>query len=457
MKNLKKLSIFLLMITIAICINTRAFANTGKVTTETLRMREKASTDSKVIEQLSEDDEIEILEEQEDWYKVKYKEYTGYVSSKYVKVQEENENTNPKPVEDPDEVISSNKQEKNTNPNNEQTAEVETTKVISNEIQEKQEYQLNKEISIKILPLINSTEIEKISSGKITILEKINDWYKIETEKQIGWIRAKLLKVAVTIQTSPAEEPTTTTEEQAPVEEQEKTQTGENENTDNTSKVIATGYVSTESLFVREKPDASSKAIDSLVKNIEVEILEKLDGWYKIKSEDRVGYVSSKYISDKKVTEVTSRGNVVRDEQTTSNEVKNENTSSTINSSNKGDEVVALAKTYMGYDYVSGGASPSTGFDCSGFTQYIYKQFGINLNRTSSAQSANGVAVNKSQLQLGDLVLFNGESNKSIGHVGIYIGDGEFIHASNPKGGVKITSLSLGYYADRYVGARRVL
>ena len=121
-----------------------------------------------------------------------------------------------------------------------------------------------------------------------------------------------------------------------------------------------------------------------------------------------------------------------------------------------GTAIVEYAKQYLGYKYVSGGASPSKGFDCSGFTQYVYKHFGISVNRTSGAQINNGIAVQKSDLQPGDLVVFNNDANTKIGHVGIYIGDGNFIHASNPSDGVKITTLTSGYYHQRYVGARRV-
>ena len=122
-----------------------------------------------------------------------------------------------------------------------------------------------------------------------------------------------------------------------------------------------------------------------------------------------------------------------------------------------GTAVVEYAKQYLGYKYVSGGTSPSTGFDCSGFTTYVYKHFGISLNRSSKDQIKNGVAVERSNLQPGDIVVFNNSANTAIGHVGIYIGGDNFIHAANPKEGVRITSLSSSYYKTRYVGARRVI
>ena len=93
--------------------------------------------------------------------------------------------------------------------------------------------------------------------------------------------------------------------------------------------------------------------------------------------------------------------------------------------------------------------SPS-GFDCSGFTSYVYKHFGYSLNRTSSGQRSNGVAVSKSDLQAGDILCFNG-------HVGLYIGGGSFIHAANPSKGVIISSLSESYYQKNYITARRIL
>jgi peptidoglycan DL-endopeptidase CwlO len=112
--------------------------------------------------------------------------------------------------------------------------------------------------------------------------------------------------------------------------------------------------------------------------------------------------------------------------------------------------VVGIAMRYLGTQYVWGGASPS-GFDCSGFVMYVYSQMGVSLPHSSYAQYGVGVAVSSSDLQAGDLVFFDG-----LGHVGIYIGGGQFIHSPHTGDVVKISSIS-GWYASTYVGARRIL
>jgi cell wall-associated NlpC family hydrolase len=112
--------------------------------------------------------------------------------------------------------------------------------------------------------------------------------------------------------------------------------------------------------------------------------------------------------------------------------------------------VVGIAMRYLGTPYVWGGASPG-GFDCSGLVAYAYSQVGVSLPHYTGAQWNVGVGVSRSDLQPGDLVFFNG-----LGHVGIYIGGGQFIHAPHTGDVVKISSLSESWYAATYVGARRV-
>ena len=112
--------------------------------------------------------------------------------------------------------------------------------------------------------------------------------------------------------------------------------------------------------------------------------------------------------------------------------------------------VVGIAMQYLGVPYVWGGASPS-GFDCSGFSMYVFAQVGVSLPHHAASQYGMGSPVSKDQLQPGDLVFFNG-----LGHMGIYIGGGQFIHAPHTGDVVKISSLSDSWYANTWVGARRL-
>ncbi|WP_438348261.1 C40 family peptidase [Paenibacillus sp. FA6] len=108
----------------------------------------------------------------------------------------------------------------------------------------------------------------------------------------------------------------------------------------------------------------------------------------------------------------------------------------------------------IGVSYKTGGTS-TNGFDCSGFTRYVFTKLGITLPRQSSAQFKTGTAVSRNEMRPGDLVFFN-TSGKGVSHVGVFVGSGKFAHASTSRG-VIISSLNESYYAKRYVGAKRVM
>jgi hypothetical protein len=118
-------------------------------------------------------------------------------------------------------------------------------------------------------------------------------------------------------------------------------------------------------------------------------------------------------------------------------------------------QVVSLATHFRGVPYIWGGRDPG-GFDCSGFTYYIFKQYGIPIPRMADEQFEVGLSIMQTELQKGDLVFFS-TYEPGPSHVGIYIGNGYFIHASSGANGVTVTPMNKPYYQERYVGARRLI
>ena len=477
MKKVKEFAIMILMITIMSILSIKVEATTGKINSETVNMRKEPNTDSTIIEQLDKDCKVEILEQENGWYKIKVNEknVTGYVSDKLVDTDGNDTTANQDSTPTTAEAQPTNNEETTTETNIETTAvdaaqgeEIEpTTQTIetSTEIKENNQHTLEQETEIKAIPLVSSRNIAKIS-GNVNVIETINDWCRIENDTETGWVRINHLKKSISNETEQqvAEQPEEDKQQEVQEPVSTTTETPATEEPKASVKSISkTGYVDAEGLVVREEASTSSKELDCLSRNDKVEITGEVDGWYQIKLNGKTGYVSVKYISDQKTVETTSRsGSTIKPESVTPMEeqeetTKNENQStSTSSSGSSGTSVVEYSKQYLGCKYVAGGSSPEGGFDCSGYTSYVYKHFGISLSRSSKGQINDGVAVEKSNLQPGDIVVFNNSSNTSIGHVGIYIGGNSFIHAANPKEGVVITSLSSSYYQKRYVGARRV-
>lgn len=124
---------------------------------------------------------------------------------------------------------------------------------------------------------------------------------------------------------------------------------------------------------------------------------------------------------------------------------------------NMGELLAATAQRYIGTPYRRASSYPSRGFDCSGFVYYLLLRFGVIAPRTASAMFGIGKPVKRTELRPGDLVFFKTTSSDRVTHVGIYIGDGKFVHASSGAGRVTVSPLTHGYYANRYAGARRVI
>ena len=265
---------------------------------------------------------------------------------------------------------------------------------------------------------------------------------------------------------------------------------------------IATGAGCTtgSSLRLRAEPSTSASVVTTLDKSVAVAILDdSVDGWYKIAYNGSTGYVSADYLNVDQDNVFTTYGRVnsdgvnVRSDASTDSSVLatiEEDAIVTVNglvdgwydvtceygtegyirsdfldlteSSSSNSDIAATAKQYLGTGYVYGGASPR-GFDCSGFTMYVYSQHGYSLPHSATSQWQSGLGTRVysiSELQPGDLVFFNDPSRnagKACSPAGIYTGDGQFIHSSSSRsGGVIVSSLTSGYYNTYFVGGIQV-
>lgn len=200
------------------------------------------------------------------------------------------------------------------------------------------------------------------------------------------------------------------------------------------SGVQTEGYISGNNVRMRAGASMNSQILCELFYGNAVTITGTTGDWTAVIYNGQAGYVYSQYVKEGSYSNTVSpdAGGTV-----------------------EGRQVADFALQFVGYNYSWGGASPETGFDCSGLVYYTYKQFGYTLNRVACDQAQNGVHVDPSDLQPGDILCFY-SSSTYIGHVGIYIGDNKFVHAANSSTGVIISDLS-GYYAERGYEARRII
>lgn len=207
----------------------------------------------------------------------------------------------------------------------------------------------------------------------------------------------------------------------------------------------AEATVTDDSVNVRQQPSLNAPILGQTDTSSSLILTAKVGEWYEVDYNGTQGYIYGEYV----------KGNFL-------SALPEEEVELTITqapeSSSLGNQIVEYAKQFKGTPYVYGGTNLSRGVDCSGFTSSVLKHFGIYVGRSSRDQINDGVRVDKSQLQAGDLVFFNGGGNGPISHVGLYIGNGEFIHSASARsGGVIISNLGQAYYANTYVGATRVI
>lgn len=261
-------------------------------------------------------------------------------------------------------------------------------------------------VNLREEPNTSSKVLDKLPKGTVVnVLSASGEWYNVVYGDKTGWVYGKYLSI--------------------------------------NEKTLGIAIVTTEVLNVRSKPDLSSDVITQIYKGNKFAVTAVSENWYKLKTTDGTeAWASSDYME--MTTSSVSRGSDIE------RDVKLLDVSTS-----KAQKIIDFAKKFLGVKYVYGGTTPK-GFDCSGFVQYVFKNSGITLSRTAASQAKHGTKVSKSDLVAGDLVFFSCNGG-GIDHVGIYIGNGKFIHAESYRKGVTITELSDSYYARAYKTARRVL
>ena len=264
-------------------------------------------------------------------------------------------------------------------------------------------------LNVRSGPGTDYDRVTVVSRGTIlVILEKTTgEWYKVNYNGTVGYVSAEYLTNILT---------------------------AENFN--------AAGTITATDVRMRSGPGTDYSVLGIYQKDTAVAVIGVNNGWYKVQYSGLTGYIRSDLMA---VTGAPSYS---------ASEV---NAVSASGNSSLGQQIANLALQYLGYSYVYGAESPSDGFDCSGLVYYVYGQFGYSMERRASMQYAyNGYSVSRDELQQGDLVFFSSDGS-GVTHVGIYIGDGQFIHASTSTTGVIISSLDSSYYTRVWWGAKRIV
>jgi len=443
MNEMKKCGILLAMVLMfTLTFSFSCFATTGKITGDNVRMREGNSTDYKIISYLKKGSEVNIITKDKDWYSVEYNTVYGWVSADYITVMYDEESNIINKIVDVSSVL-------NVRSGPETSYSVvgkvfDGDKVVVLEqgntwdkiqIEDvigwvKNEYlimdnatgvytvvesvkedvyklvSVSSKLNVRNGPGTSYSIVGKLNNGaKVKIIDTNNKWEKIQYNDIEGWVLSEYLYVSQIIKTDPL----------------------------NNVKVIKT----TTELNIREEANNDSKIISNVKSNEMLTVLEESNGWYKIKYNTKTGYIKASYTDDTELYIDTSKS-----------------------TNQKVYEIIEKAINCFGLKYLWGGKTLS-GFDCSGFVYYLYHSYVPDLGRSGKTQYGYGTTIEKDQLVAGDLIYFSSDGIKNISqpvtHVGIYIGNGIFIHAANTHRGVVFNSIESGYYYDNYLFSKRVL
>lgn len=341
-------------------------------------------------------------------------------------------------------------------------------------------------LRVRSEPSTDAATLTYLSDGTtVQVYEDLGGWYKISYESYTGYVSAEYLVYTPKEPTAPVVD----------AEETDAVSAGE--------PTSETGTITGNQVHFRTGPSLDAEIFDNLNKGDIVTVLSDQGDWCQVICNGLIGYVSTDYLIVGDLPTVNEDGQKglvtgscvnIRSEPSTDSAIVTKvyagalldlgtlsdnwytiayngmtgyiradyvkeydpNAASAI-----GEDIAATALSYVGTPYVYGGASPK-GFDCSGFTMYVFSLYGYSLPHSATSQwESSGTYVKRSDLQPGDLVLFcdpSSSGGKACSHVGIYIGDNQFVHAASGSKSrcIRISSLSESYYNGYYVGAKRV-
>lgn len=272
-------------------------------------------------------------------------------------------------------------------------------------------------VNFRSAPNTSSTSYGELKNGtKVNVVGVSSGWYKVTYNGKTGYIHPDYITLASSSAGTAIAPSNTVT---------------------STTGTAGTVKCST-SVNFRSAASTSSTSYGELKNGTAVTVLSTSNGWSKVSYAGTTGYISADYL-------VTASSGTA---------INPSNTAASVSISAKRQSVLNYAAQFLGVPYVYGGSTPS-GFDCSGFTSYVFKNTVGSIPRVAQAQYDATTRVSRDDLLPGDLVFF-GSSTSSISHVGIYVGSNQFIHAPNTGDVVKYSSLT-GSYATRYQGAGRVI
>ena len=456
----KSIKILFASLFIASALTITAYAQDGAVSANYVNMRSGPGMNYEVIDCLVRGTVVTITDTTDSsWYKISFNGQDGYMSKDYVSLIE-GITISAYPTPEPSGQIDFSSLESNTStsesnlasdsvvPESETEAEVveatqapvltptpTPTPIITVEDASGSGTIGGDYVRFRTGPDTTYSIISTYNRGQpLTILGTVSGWTKCTINNQEGYVYSQYVITDSAVSVSSESENISTKTEAVESQSSSEPQLSVNTESD--------GYICGNNVRFRSGPSLTASIIGEFYFANPIKITGTSGDWTAVTYNSKNGYVYSQYVKSGSFNDVVTSST--------------ESTESSAEASNSvsGQDIVNYAMQYLGYNYKWGGTSPDTGFDCSGFVWYVYNHFGYVLNRVAADQAQNGKAVSADTLQPGDILCFY--SNGSIGHSGIYIGDGKFIHSATTNTGVIVTELS-GSYWSRGFEARRII